>query len=542
MTGTSKGYKDEIEAKKAEIRTAAEASLSTFIRLVHPQRVLGNVHLDVINWWEREDAKSHQLLLLPRDHGKSALVAYRVAWYITRYPAIRVLYISSTSNLASKQLKFIKDILTSDIYRYYWPEMVNKEEGKREKWTETEIAVDHPERKKEAVRDPTVFTAGLTTGITGLHCDIAVLDDVVVKENAYTREGRRKVEEQYSLLSSIEGANAKEWVVGTRYHPNDLYSKLLSMSVEQFDEAGNVVSSESLYEVFERQVESKGDGTGEFIWPRQQRKDGAWFGFNREILAKKKAQYLDKLQFRAQYYNDPSDPEKVGIDRSWFQYYDRSLLRWYDGNLYLNGKRLNVFAAIDFAYSLREEADFTALVTIGVDSSGNIFVIDIDRFKTNSIKEYYRHIFEHHVKWGFRKLAAEVTVAQRVIVEDLKMNYILKNGLILTIEEMNPKGKDGTKEERIFSTLQPRYESGLIWHYREGNCQILEDELVSHNPPHDDVKDALTCAVQISSPPSSRLDNIDPSLLSLTRKRKGEPDFGFQKMGITPNSRFGGFL
>jgi len=114
--------------------------------------------------------------------------------YITRNPAIRILYISSTSNLASKQLKFIKDILTSDIYRYYWPEMVNEEEG----------------------------TAGLTTGITGLHCDIAVLDDVVVKENAYTKEGRKKVEEQYSLLSSIEGADAREWVVGTRYHPSDL--------------------------------------------------------------------------------------------------------------------------------------------------------------------------------------------------------------------------------------------------------------------------------------------------------------------------------
>ena len=46
-----------------------------------------------------------------------------------------ILYISSTANLAEKQLKAIKDILTCDIYSRYWPEMVNTDEGKRERWT-----------------------------------------------------------------------------------------------------------------------------------------------------------------------------------------------------------------------------------------------------------------------------------------------------------------------------------------------------------------------------------------------------------------------
>src|SRR6478735_11297992 len=98
-------------SKKDQIRAQAEGSLEAFIRLVHPRRVLGSIHVDVINWWTREDAKSYQLVLLPRDHGKSAMVAYRVAWEITRNPTVRVLYISSTANLAEKQLKFIKDIL-----------------------------------------------------------------------------------------------------------------------------------------------------------------------------------------------------------------------------------------------------------------------------------------------------------------------------------------------------------------------------------------------------------------------------------------------
>src|SRR5689334_18289643 len=122
------------------IRKAAEDSLLAFIKLVAPHRILGAVHEDVISWWERQDAKSHQLLLLPRDHMKSALVAYRVAHRITKDPSIRVLYISSTSKLAVKQVKMIKDILTSKIYQRYWPEMIHADENMREKWTETEFA------------------------------------------------------------------------------------------------------------------------------------------------------------------------------------------------------------------------------------------------------------------------------------------------------------------------------------------------------------------------------------------------------------------
>src|SRR5690606_5639404 len=115
------------KVSKKDIREAAESDLVKFIRLIAPHRVLGSIHEEVCNWWTREGAKPHQVTLLPRDHMKSALIAYRVAWEITKDPTLRVLYISATSNLAEKQLKFIRDILLSKKYREYWPEMVNEE-------------------------------------------------------------------------------------------------------------------------------------------------------------------------------------------------------------------------------------------------------------------------------------------------------------------------------------------------------------------------------------------------------------------------------
>jgi phage terminase large subunit-like protein len=452
------------------------------------------------------------------------MIAYRVAWEITRRPWIRILYISATANLAEKQLKFIKDIFTSSIYRRYWPEMVNTNEGQREKWTNTEISVDHPLRKEEAVRDPTVFIGGLTTSLTGLHCDIAVLDDIVVYENAYTEEGRSRVKSQYSLLSSIEGADAEEWVCGTRYHPKDLYADMAQMDEELYDNHGEVVGSEPIYEIFERQVEDRGDGTGEFLWPRQQRSDGVWFGFDRKILAQKRGKYLDRTQFRAQYYNDPNDPGEMRVERSKFQYYEKKFLTYDNYHWYYQGNRLNVFASVDFAYSHSKRADYTAIVVIGVDAKGNIYVLDIDRFKTDKISEYYDHILDLHNKWDFRKLAAEVTAAQAAIVRELKDSYIRPNGLALSVVEVKPTRHQGTKEERLAAILEPKYDNQAVWHYMGGNCQVLEDELISTHPPHDDCMDALATAIEISIPPSG------------AGMREKQRNIG----NVIYNSRFGG--
>ncbi len=402
--------------------------------------------------------------------------------------------------------------------------MVHEDAGQRERWTTSEFSVDHPIRKTEAIRDPTVFTAGLTTSITGMHCDIAVLDDVVVKENAYTEDGRDRTRQQYSLLASIEAADAKEWAVGTRYHPKDLYAELMAQEVETYNDDGEIIDRVPLYEIFERQVESIGDGTGEFLWPRQQRADGKFFGFDSRILAEKRAKYLDRTQFRAQYYNNPNNIEDATIAPELFQYYEPKHITRHDGRWYYRNNRINLFASIDFAYSLGKLSDYTAIVVVGIDAHHNYYVLEIDRFRTEKVSDYFAHILHLHQKWDFRKLRAEVTSAQKTIVTTLKETYIKPYGLALSIDDNNPTHKQGAKEERIEAILQPRYNNLQVFHYRGGNCQILEEELILKHPPHDDVKDSLAACIEICVAPSQSQAN--------TTQR--------QIMSQIVNSRFGG--
>ena len=190
----------------------------------------------------------------------------------------------------------------------------------------------------------------------------------------------------------------------------------------------------------------------------------------REELARISAMYSDRTQFHAQYYNDPNDPESNRLDYTKFQYYDKKHLTHQSGKWFFKEKVLNVYAAIDFAYTISAKADFTAIVVIGMAADGHIYLLDIDRFKTDKISMYYDKISEMHSRWGFRKLRAEVTAAQSIIVGDLK-DKIRENGDSLSIDDHRPNRHQGSKVERMAAVLEPAMRTSLCGTTRAGMSQ-----------------------------------------------------------------------
>jgi phage terminase large subunit-like protein len=478
-----------------EIRQLAEADLLTFAKIVNPQYMYGEVHEEVFRWMSRPEAKNNQLVLLPRGHLKSHMVAVWCAWWITKHPETTILYVSATSTLAEAQLLAIKNMLDNPNYKRYWPDMLHEDVGKRARWTTGEIIVDHPKRTSEGIRDATLKAVGLSSTTTGLHADVIVADDVVVPDNAYTEDGRYKVSAAMSQMASIKNAGGLTKAVGTRYHPQDLYHTWKNQKKRVYDFEGNLEGEEEVWEIFERVVEID----GKFLWEREMRADGKAYGFNWNILAGIEAEYEDRNQYFSQYYNNPNASGTERISRNKFQYYDKRFLQQKAGNWYFKERRLNVYAAMDFAFSINKKADWTAIVVVGVDSERNYYILDIDRFKTDKIKEYYDHIFQMYSKWEFRRIRLECTVAQSVIVKDLKDSYIKPNGLALSIDESKPTKN---KEERVAAVLEPKYDNMQVWHFRGGYMADLEDELVMAKPPHDDLKDALASCLETVIPPA----------------------------------------
>lgn len=500
-----------------EIKQRAESDFGFYAKLVCPDLCFGAIHDELFRWMTSPERDLASLVLLPRGHLKSTVAAIWTSWRITIDPKVRILYVSATSALAEAQLYSVGQILTSRVYKRYWPNMVDDNKVKRARWNTSEIIVDHPSRHSTLIRDNTLTAVGVGGNITGKHCDILVLDDLVVPDNVTTPDQRNKIASAYSQLASIKDPGAITLAVGTRYHPDDLYNDLLGLQVYNHE----TKDSKKMYELFQRQVEDAGDGTGDFIWPRKQAANGAWYGFDSEILAYKKAEYLDKNQFFCQYYNKPNNEATTLIQPEWFQYYDKSYLKHKEGLWTVGGAPLNVTAGVDFAFSLKKKADFSAIVVVGMDSDRKVYVLDVCRFKTDRVSGYFAEIERLYSKWGFKRIRMEAVAAQKQIVNELRYQYFPNNGIVCSIEEHVPNRNSGTKEERIQATLKPRYEQGLVYHYKGGNCELLEEELRFENPPHDDIKDSLTIAVLAAKPASRFVQSTEGSDNIIYHKRFG---------------------
>lgn len=497
------------KSKKQQLKEILEQDLFAFAQYVNPHYCYGDIHEEVFRWLQ-QDASEHQLLLMPRAHLKSHCIAVWCVWQITRDPTTTIVYLSAGEDLATVQVYAIKGMITSDKYRALWPEMLHREEGKRDKWAAWGFNVDHPRRKEMGIRDLTIIVKTVKANSTGLHCDSLVLDDVVVPGNAYTETGRKEVKASISQFASIKNPGAMTKAVGTRYHPVDIYNDFQNARVKIWNPdyygpgEGEFEGEEPLWIIKEYKVEDAGDMTGQYLWPRTvSPMDRKAYGFNAVVLAQIQSQYFalgENAQFYAQYYNDPNDPGSEKISRDSFNFYKRENLMYLDGKWYYAGKKLNLFAAMDVAWTIKKSSDYTAIAVIGIDHEHNIYVLALDRFKTQDYSMYYDRVVALHQEFGFRKMRVETNAGGHLVANELK-RHIRMNGGTLIVEGKNALANEGKKEERHNTLLIPRVKNGNLYMARGGLTSVAMEEIVLERPSHDDLKDALTTAIEIAIPP-----------------------------------------
>ena len=504
---------------KEALRIECERDLWKFAQLVNPTYIYGDVHEKVFRWLADPEAATRQLLLLPRGHLKSHCIATWCAWEITRKPWTTIVYLSAGEDLAKDQLYSIKNMMTSDNYKRLWPDMINEEEAKRDQWSAYSINVDHPKRKERGIRDHTIIVKTVRANFIGLHCDNLVFDDVVVPRNAYTEQGRSEVQKSLSQCTSILNAGGHIKAVGTRYHPQDAYFDMFEAMYRVWDEESReFISEEPLWDVVEEVVEDEADGTGNFLWPRAKSPvDGNWYGFDTQQLEIIRADYFSKgeqAQFYAQYYNNPNDDSTNVLDRSCFQYYDPKFLEVSGFGVSYKGKKLKVYAAMDVAWTDASEsggktADYTAVVVLGVDEDGYYYVLDIDRFKTNSFLVYYDNVIRLATKWFFRKIKVETNSGGKLVANELE-RLARENGGLISVDTKSHTGVGSmSKHMRQYAIVNPKYELKAIFHRRDGLTSILEEEIILERPPHDDMVDALGLCLEDARPPMKTKKYID---------------------------------
>ena len=180
-------------------------------------------------------------------------------------------------------------------------------------------------------------------------------------------------------------------------------------------------------------------------------------------------------------------PESQRFKKEHFKYYEPTLKT--DG--------MNVYTTVDLAISNKPGADYSAIVTVGVNGDGHWFILDIEygRYDPTTTMDA---IFSTVKKW--RPLAVGIEmVAYQAALQHFLEKEMPKRGVFFRIQPLKAEKK---KELRI-DALQPRYAVGAVWHRARALwLDKLEGELLAYpHGAHDDVIDALAYVEQVAAEP-----------------------------------------
>ena len=411
-----------------------------------------------------EPVKNWKLILMPRGTFKStlALEAFIIQQIILN-PNIRILI--TTENFSNSKFylgKIKKQFESNELLKSLYGDFVAPTG-----WREDYITVS---QRTINAKEPTIMCGGVDKTITGFHYDLIVADDIVTPNNIGTIDQINKVINYYKDFNNLldKTKPCRVIIIGTRWNFNDLYQHIIDTEYQNFN-------------IFIRQAHNP---DGSLFFPK--------------ILPQKE---LDRLRlslgnylYSCNYENNPVDKEHAKFKLEWMKY-------WVDTPRKPNDvvvpelSDMNIYTTIDPAISERIEGDFTGIITVGVDSDNNKFVLETKRLKVNPF-ELINEMFEVYKRFKPLQMGLEMAVFQKVLKYWL-MIEMQKRNVYLPIIEL--KSEQKSKEYRI-SGLQPFFEFGSI--YINKSMGELEDELLTFPiMRHDDLIDPLAYQVGMWSPP-----------------------------------------
>lgn len=193
--------------------------------------------------------------------------------------------------------------------------------------------------------------------------------------------------------------------------------------------------------------------------------------YSKEFLERER-QALGELEFRREYLVEWVDYSRAAFRREWIRVAAPPPL-----------EALRVYQGVDLAISTREDADYTAVVTIGRDKEGRVWVLDVVRARA-TFHQVLQLVQSQASRWGPVSIAIEAVQYQAAVVQELLRTTSLP------VVAVRP---DRDKLTRALPLIA-RYEQGLVWH-APSLPREFEDELLSFpEGEHDDQVDALVYA------------------------------------------------
>ena len=296
--------------------------------------------------------------------------------------------------------------------------------------------------------------------------DLVIIDDPQDEEDA--RSETVTVNDWDWFLSDVFflGQSTRIFMIG-----NNLGERCIIEQVIQFSKQLNFTTRRIPI------LDENGESAWPAKWPVSEIEEER---HNAEVLGKTDIWYRNKMC-------QCISPDSQKFKREYFKYYEMTP----------DLSTLNIYTTVDLAISQKVNADYSAIVTVGVNSAGHWFVLDVEygRYDPSTTIDA---IFSAVQKW--RPLCVGVeAVAYQAALQHFLGKEMPRRGIFFRI---TPLKADKKKEIRI-DNIQPRFAVGTVW-FKAGAQWLdkIQSELLAYpHGAHDDVIDALAYMEQIAVAP-----------------------------------------
>lgn len=470
---------DGTELSQADLRRLAERGLRDlyfFCRGILRYNLLRpRTHQAYCRFWTQEEDEDGRILrklgLMPRSHLKTTIGTVGDSLRrIAINPNIRILIGNEAATNSQLMLREAKNHFEQNsLFRRLYPHIIPPSFTKTI-WSSEEILVP-----REAIwREPTISTIGVGGVAVSRHFDLMKLDDLVGEEAFYSPAVMQKAKNwlNHAVSLLVDAYNSEIHLNGTRWAMDDVYSHAQKkMGFKTFLRKAIVMGPDGPEPFFPEQVSMK---------------------YLAEILA------TDPFQYATQYANDPYDTADQELEMVWLNHYTVAPdgdLRWKDiaGQLHIQEvNKLRIYAHVDLAISEEPGANFSAIVVVGINTEGYVFILEVWKRQVDPLALIDK-IFEVHDYWQPIVVSVEDVGYQRSLayyVEDTARRRRVHPRIRLWKPTRRKRvGKRSAVDDRILRTLQPYWSTGMI--ISRADQFDLIDEYRSFGKAHPDILSAL---------------------------------------------------
>jgi predicted phage terminase large subunit-like protein len=469
---------------------AAREDLLAFCMLMNPNFVVAPHHrlmADELMAVERGENKRLMIFISPRSTKSLMSSVYYVAWCIGRHTQWETMAISYSGNLSTAHGREVRNLVMSEPYRALFPHVeLRKDSRAADRWQTSAGGV--------------FVAGGITSGIAGKGANLAVIDDPLSEQEAFSKAARERVKTWYpGGLRTRLMPSGRIVIVSTRWHEDDLSGWLLSMQNQPGMDQWRVIeipallTEDSVHNLSIARNELMTAGwlppdapeikEGESYWPPLQTHldmtdPPGLRGWTTDEL-KTTQQNMPPYQWNALYMQRPTAEEGQIIRRK----------SWKNWEGIEPPKCHYILISMDTAYSKETHADYSAFIVWGVftdqDGNANLIMLDADRGRWE-YSDLRQRANDLYMQWRPDAMLIEKKASGQSLIQDLRLSGV-------PVIDYFPD-KDRDKIARAHS-VSPLFHAGRVHTPKNRTWaeMVIEECARFPNGPDDDWVD---CVVQ----------------------------------------------